>query len=110
MSCFCKDPLGPCAGELPLDQSAAAAASAALLGARCPRRRCSSSRGAESQLVGTCLQTHPGHGCAQEDARKGICEHWKSPSTKRQVIAIAQLLQNRHLLQLGRCQSFTRTV
>lgn len=64
--------------------------------------------GRESQLVGTWLVTHPGHCCAQGDARKGISDHWKSLSAKRQGITITQLLLNRHLLQLGRCQSFSR--
>lgn len=63
--------------------------------------------GRESRLVGTWLLTHADHCCAQEDARKGISEHCKSLSTKRQAITITQL-QIRHLLQLGRCQSFSR--
>lgn len=65
--------------------------------------------GRESRLAATWLLTCPGHCCAQEDAGKGISEHWESLRTKQQGIRISQLHQVRHPLQLGQCQkSFSR--
>lgn len=62
----------------------------------------------ESRLAATWLLTCPGHCCAQEDAGKGISEHWESLRTKQQGIRVSQLYQVRHPLQLGQCQSFSR--